>query len=549
MTKDSLIKGTIILTLAALIARSLGVFQRVPLKHLLEDSGMATYGIAYNLYFALLIIATAGIPSALSKLISEKNALGHFAEANRIYAAAVWFAITTGLLMTLIVWFSADFYASRIARDPDAVLAIRALAPALLLFPLIAIMRGYFLGRQMMMAGGLSQIFEQILRVATAVGLAFFILYSGYSKEWAIAGASFGGVAGSIGAFAVMLYYWKKLKEKDRLDRLNQSSYDANNPTNSLVPIRSIYKMIFRLSIPISLIAITVPVIYLIDSSTVIALLDGRIGYDRAKETLGILTGRAQSLAGIPPILAIAISQSIVPIISSAYAQFNMERVNEQASQAFRISVIVCLPIVILLCVAARPINGLLFGDSLGTSIIILLIFGTLFQIMMMISGSILVGLGQTTAPMLFVFVGIGVKLGGSFLLAPWLGIYGIIIATTLCFIVIMSLNLYTLKKTVTLSIMGKKWFVLGLTVLVVTIMGFGAEQLLNTYFQLRISFMTYGLHSIILGTLIVILFPLLLLKFRVVTSDDISDFPLPLQKLIQKIIKIVNKVKPDPGV
>jgi stage V sporulation protein B len=544
LSKDSLIKGTIILTLAALIARVLGVFQRIPLKHLLEDSGMATYGIAYNLYFALLIIATAGIPSALSKLISEKNALGQYIEANRIYAAAVWFAITTGLMMTLIVWFSADFYAVHISRDPDAALAIRALAPALLLFPLIAIMRGYFLGRQMMMAGGLSQIFEQILRVATAVGLAYLLLYMGYTKEWAIAGASFGGVAGSIGAFAVMLYFWRKLKERDRLDQLNQGSYPVTKPINPPLPIRKIYATIFKISIPISLIAITVPVIYLIDSSTVIALIDGRVGYNQAKETLGILTGRAQSLAGIPPILAIAVSQSIVPIISSAYAQANLERVNGQASQAFRILALICLPIVILLCVAARPINGLLFGDSLGTSIIILLVFGTIFQIIMMISGSILMALGQMKAPMLYVFVGIGVKLCGSFLLAPWLGIYGIIIATTLCFIVIMSLNLYTLKKTVTLSILGKKWLGLGIAVLIVILSGIGLEWLLHNYFYMHASILTYGIHTILLSLLMVIIYPLLLMKLRVVTSEDTKHFPLSLQKLIHRVGIILNRVK-----
>jgi len=246
LTKDSLIKGTIILALAALTARFLGVIQRVPLKHLLEDSGMATYGIAYNLYFALLVIATAGIPSALSKLISEKTALGQYAEAKRIYAAAVWFAVAIGIIATLTIWFSAEFYATRISRDPDAVLAIRALAPALLLFPLIAIMRGYFLGRQMMLAGGLSQIFEQILRVVTAVGLAYLILRWGYSKEWAIAGASFGGVTGSVAAFAVMLYFWQKLKKRDQLDQLSLNAANKETAAVPQLPIRKIYSTLSR---------------------------------------------------------------------------------------------------------------------------------------------------------------------------------------------------------------------------------------------------------------------------------------------------------------
>jgi stage V sporulation protein B len=542
LSKDSLIKGTIILTLAAFIARFLGVIQRVPLQRLLEDTGMATYGIAYNLYFALLIIATAGIPSALSKLISERTALGQFTEAARIYRAAVWFAVLAGFIITLVLWFGADYYASHISRDPDAALAIRALAPAMLLFPLIAIMRGYFLGKQIMLASGLSQIVEQIMRVSAAVALAYLLLKWGYSKEWAIAGASFGGVAGSVGAFAVMLYFWFKQKKQDLSEQQTLPYRDVDkDQVKDPLPIRQVYAMIFKLSIPISLISIAVPLIYLIDSSTVIALLDNRIGYDKAKETLGILTGRAQSLAGIPPILAIAVSQSIVPIISSAYAQSNMIRVNGQASQALRMSVVLCLPIVLLLCIAARPVNGLLFGDTQGTAIIILLVIGALFQVMMMISGAILMGLGQTRAPMIYVFIGIAVKLAGSFLLAGWIGIYGIIIATSLCFIVIMLLNLRTLKKTVSYVIMGPRWFGLSLTALITISIGLGVERLAHAYIQLPIGFMTYGVHAALLGLLVLFIYPLLLFKFRVVTADDAASLPRPLRKGFEKAAALLR--------
>ncbi len=529
MSKDSLIKGTIILALAAFIARFLGLIQRVPLKHLLEDSGMATYGIAYNLYFALLVIATAGIPSALSKLISERTALGQYNEAKRIYVASIWFAVGAGLLITLFIWISAEYYALHIARDADAILAIRALSPALLLFPIIAMMRGYFLGRQMMMAGGLSQIVEQILRVVTAVLLAYFLLRYGFAKEWAIAGASFGGVTGSIGAFMVMLYFWRRIKTQDQ-DRSQIQNHLVKEPS---VSIGKIYRMIFKLSIPISLISIAVPLIFLIDSSTVIMLLENRVGYQEAKETLGILTGRAQSLAGIPPILAIAISQSIIPIIAAAYAGSNWDRVNSQASQAFRISVLSCLPVVLFLCTAARPINVFLFGDALGTSIIVFLVIATMFQVIMMISGAILMSLGQTKAPMLHVFIGVIVKIAGSFILSPWFGIHGIIIATAICFIVIMVLNLVVLKKTVSYRMFGNGWLsILGIA-LFITILGIGLEALLNQYVQFKLSFITYGFHLIIVGLFILFIYIMLLFKLNLMTNQDIEKLPTRLKKIL----------------
>lgn len=538
MTKDSLIKGTIILTLAAFTARFLGLIQRVPLKHLLGDSGMASYGISYNLYHVVLIIATAGIPSALSKLISEKTALNEHAEAMRIYRAALWFAVTIGVVATAVVWLAAPYYAVNISRDADAILAIRALAPALLFFPLIAMMRGYFLGRQNMTAGAVSQIFEQILRVVTAVALAYFILRLGYELEWAVAGASFGGVMGGIAALGVMLYYWRRLKARDRTELANQSESVATAATSeaSTSSFKHIYMTIFKVSIPISFIAITVPLVYLIDSSTVIALLENKLGYDHAKEALGLLTGRAQSLAGIPPILAIAISQSIVPIVSAAYAKANMTQVNEQASLAFRISFVACLPIILFLCVAARPINTLLFGDTNGTTIIVALVIGTAVHVLMMISGAILIGIGQINAQVRYVFVGIAVKLGGGYLLAPLFGIYGIIAATALCFGVIMYLNLRLLRKAVTLTILGKKWVPLGLTAVIVSMLSLGVELVLFRYVQTPVPFITYSLHALLIGLLVVATYVLLLIKLKVIVADDVHRLPARLQRLVKPV-------------
>src|SRR5690606_3952617 len=105
-----------------------------------------------------------------------------------------------------------------------------------------------------------------------------------------------------------------------------------------------IYRRLFRVSVPIVLFSTTVPLIYLIDSSITIGLLQPDLTYEAAKEALGILGGRAQSLAGIPIILAIALSQSAVPVISAAFARKDMELVRQQASKALYMSVLTGLP-------------------------------------------------------------------------------------------------------------------------------------------------------------------------------------------------------------
>ncbi|MEB3100489.1 putative polysaccharide biosynthesis protein [Ferviditalea candida] len=560
--KDSLIKGTIILTLAAFVARFLGVVQRIPLKHLLDDTGMATYAIAYNIYFALLIVATAGFPSALSKLISERYAIGEYAQAARIFRAAVWFALTAGFVSTVLLYAAAPYYALRISEDPDAVLAIRALAPALLLFPLIAIMRGYFQGRQMMTANGMSQIVEQILRVLTAVGLALLLLLLGYGHVRAVAGASFGGVMGSIGAFAVMFLYWRKLRKED--EREGKLAPSAKHADGSAVPaslataepsgpaashqgmgMRQIYWTILKISIPISLISLAVPLINFIDSSTVIPLLKQQLGDEGAKAALGILAGRAQSLAGIPIILAIALSQSVVPVISSAFARGDLREVGAKASQALRISVLSGLPVVLALVAGARPVNGLLFADTNGTGIIAMLTAASMFQILMMTSAAIMMGLGQMRAPTVHVFAGIALKLAGSFALAPYWGIYGILAATTASFMLTMLLNLAVLRRTVDYVVLGRRWTGMLLAAAVMLLAGFGLDRIGEQYLHPSVSAVNFLLQSALVGIPVLLSYPLLLMLFKVVTEEDFSSMPAIVRKWMLRLgIRLRSKVE-----
>ena len=124
---------------AALVARVLGLVQRVPLDHLFNDIGKASFTISNNVYLLLLTVATAGIPSTLSKMVSERYALKKPAEAQRVYHAALIFAAAAGVIITILLYVLAPYYATYVSKVPEASLAIRALAPALLLFPAIAL--------------------------------------------------------------------------------------------------------------------------------------------------------------------------------------------------------------------------------------------------------------------------------------------------------------------------------------------------------------------------------------------------------------------------
>lgn len=529
--KESFVKGTLILAAAALVARILGLAQRVPLEHLFNEVGNAAFTQANNVYLLLLPLATAGIPSTLSKMVSERYALNRPHEAQQVYRAALIFAAVVGVLMSVALYIAAPYYAES-SKVPESTLAIRAIAPALLLFPAIAMMRGYFQGRNNMMAGGISQIVEQIARVSTAILLAFILLRQGYSNTWMAAGASFGSVLGSIGAFGVMLYYAMKLRRSEEKVAL----YESNE---ARIPLLKIYKDIFKLSIPIVLSSVTVPVVNFIDTTFIVPLLSGQIGLKEATWTLGIFGSRAQSVAGIPPVLSIALSASLIPIISAAFARKDEQHLQRQVTLAMRVSILTGTPVVLALVVAAYSVNGLLFKTLDGSGIVAMLTLGTIFQITMMTTNSILLGMGKSRISMYYVLAGILVKFGSNFLFSQWFGIYGIIGSTALCFIVITLLNLRMLKKIVPFTILGKRWGGFSIAVLASGGIGYGLNEAGILMTQLMPARLAFLFTCLVVGAAVVIVYLILLIILGVLSSQEIAGYPRPLRKVLGPLMKL----------
>lgn len=534
MKKDSLIKGTIILAAAALVARFLGIFQRVPLDYMLTEAGGAYFGNANNYYLLLLVVATGGIPSTISKMISEKYAQGRIAEAQDIYRASIYFGVVTGILVAGGLFL----FAPVLAHDsPGGAASIRAIAPALLLFPVIAMMRGYFQGRQYMTAGGMSQIVEQILRVVTSVSLAFAVIQWGYGDEQAAAAASAGTIFGSIGALLVMLRYAAKMRAEDAKDARHIRAAAARKKRKA--DYRAIYRSIFKLSIPIVLTAMTVQFFYTFDSQFFYRLTEAYYGTREASiAALDVLVLKAQAIAGIPPILAVALSQSILPVISSAYALRNMNEVKRQSSLVLRIVVFTGVPAALALTVAAPSVTGLLYTPG-GSGVVAALTAGTILQITMMTTNSILFGLGKPKQAMYHTVTGMILKALLSAALGPLLGVYGLIIASTCAFLYITWLNLLSVRKVVELDVLGAKWKPYIAAVLVSGAAGWGMDaaglQLLDSLPYKLACLVTAAAAGITLAGA----YLLTMVLFGAVTKTDIAAFPAPLRKLFAPVLRL----------
>ncbi|WP_217595656.1 polysaccharide biosynthesis protein [Cohnella sp. GbtcB17] len=542
--KDSLIKGTLILTAAALIARVIGIFQRVPLEHVMDDIGISAFSMSNNVYLLLLVFATAGIPSAVSKMVSERVELGRGDEVRRIYRAALRFGAYAGLSLTILLLALAPVY-TWLAGTQHATLAIQAIAPSLLLFPMIAMMRGYFQGRQLMMAGGVSQVVEQIARVVTAIGVVFAMHGWGYGNEKMAAGGALGSVVGSIGAFAVMVYYAVKLRKSDeQTGELSRSGRTSNRGTGSLPVLRTnrdIYRAIFRISIPILVTAMTVQSIYMIDQTLLTRLSEWRFGEATTLKWLADLTTNAQSIAGIPPVLAIALSQSILPVLSAAFASGDRERVRSQATLALRIGIFSGMPIVLIMTVGAHAVNGLLFSNPDASVIVGMLAGGTIFQITMMTSNSILYGLGQQRLAMKHTLVGIFVKLVLSLILTPLFGVYGLVSATTLCFMFATTTNMMSIRKRAGVRALGDRWKGFAITVLLLSAAG-GALVYAVLHLAAPLGGKwPYLLATGALGLLICAVYPVLLTALGVLRADDLESYPAKIRRVLRPFLRFAR--------
>lgn len=541
--KDSLIKGTLILTAAALVARVLGLFQRVPLEHAMDKVGNTAFGQANNIYLLLLVFATAGIPSAISKMVSERLELGREAEVKRIYRAAIGFGIAAGIVMTGLLLLVAPWYAEA-SGAPGSRLAIQAIAPSLLLFPVIAMMRGYFQGRQFMTAGGVSQIVEQIARVVTAVALVYALQGWGYDNAVMAAGGAFGSVLGSVAAFAVMLWYAFKLRASDRERPLvpetapapSEGRIGAAPPV--LTRAREIYAAIFRTSIPILLTAMTVQLIYNIDQTLLLPLSRWHFDADTAESWLKILITNAQSIAGIPPVLAIALSTSLLPVIAAAFASGDAERLRRQTTLALRIAIFSGMPVVLLLSVGANPVNGLLFSSPKGSIIVGMLAAGTIFQITMMTSNSILYGLSRQRLAMTHTLTGIAIKLVLTLALTPFFGVYGLVAATSVCFIFVTVWNMRTIRSLTGVRALGDRWTGFAASVALLVLVGAAIS-----YFGLRLfeplgSKWPYLFTTGILGLFLLIGYPLLLVVSGVLRAEDVEGYPARIRRLLRPFLR-----------
>lgn len=442
--KDSFLKGAFILGVAGILVKVMGAFFRIPLGNLIGAEGMAYYQAAYPVYTLFLTLATAGFPTALAKLVSEKNAIGDHKGAHKIFKVSYTVLFMTGILAFLVFFFGADYIVNNIMNNPGAKSAMLAIAPALIFVPLMSSYRGYFQGNRDMNKIAISQIAEQFFRVILGIGLAYFLM-EGYGPELGAAGAIMGATIGAVASILYLIFAYIKGSKQRKIDIKNSKHFRDES-------VMTVLKKLLVVAIPITIGASVMPLVNMIDNVIVIdRLMVAGYTHTQALKMFGQLTGMAMSIVNLPSVITVAMSMSLVPAISEAFALGNKVKARKDTKSAIKVTLLIVLPCAFGMASLATPIMQLLYPKeptTVGTILLFLtpcVVFLGLIQSM----NGILQGMGKPMIPVIALVVGMISKIVISYTLTaiPSINVLGSAIGTVSAYFIAVLIELACIKK------------------------------------------------------------------------------------------------------
>lgn len=439
--QNSFFGGAAILAAGILIVKLIGMFYKIPLINIIGEAGAADFNNAYNIYAVLLTVSTAGLPVAVSKLVSEANALDRRNQVRRTFRLALVLFLALGLISFLVMFFRADALAGMM-NDSKAAAGIRALAPAVVCVGCLAALRGYSQGHSNMAPTSVSQIIEALCKLVVGLGLAFWLVKQGKDPDVAAAGAITGVTVGTVVALAYMV-----------LDFLLSRGREDTRGTDRPDSAGSILVNILKIAVPITLSSSMVGIVTVIDSSLVQGQLQSALDLtEQASRTLYGNYSGALNIYNLPTSLMAAITASVIPAVSAALARRDRRGAARITGSALRITALLSFPMGVGLFVLGTPIIRLLFPKlnvAVAGPLLSTLGIATPFVCMVLVCNSVLQAHGFINLPVIVMVLGGIVKIVNNYNLVGAIGIAGAPVGNILCFGLALVLDLVVITRVI----------------------------------------------------------------------------------------------------
>ena len=438
-SKQNYLHGAAILTVGVIITKILGAIYKIPLGNILGDEGYAHFMVAYSIYNVFLTLSTAGLPVALSRMISEADTLGKPMQMRRTFHVSLIVFAAIGLGSSLIMFLFPTELAAMM-DEVEAAQSIWAISPAIFFVCLAFAYRGYAQGQSNMTPTTVSQVLEVLGKTVVGLVLAWYLTRAGKSLPVASGGAIFGVTAGGFLALVYLVVY--KVRH-----------YPARVVTEPDVPEKpgTIVMTLLRIGIPITLGSSVMSLINLIDAKLVLNRLQTAAGvsFFEAKNLYGIY-GKAQMLSNLPASFIVPLTISIIPAITALVVRGEHKDASRLSAASLRVAALVFMPMGVGLAVLAKPIMNVIYptGNAAGPLLLVLLGVGAVFVCLASMSTAVLQANRLELWPVLSMLAGGAAKIAVNWVLVgdPKVGIYGAPIGTLACYAVLCALNALFLR-------------------------------------------------------------------------------------------------------
>lgn len=428
----SFVQGAAILGIAGLLVKIIGAVFRIPFANAVGTVGSCYYDAAYPYYSFLLVISSSGLPTAISKQVSERAAVNDYKGANEVLRVSIILLSAIGVVTSLLMFIGAGTFAA-ITSYEETVLSFRALAPALLFVSIMCAYRGYLQGMQMMTATALSQIMEQLGKLVIGLTLAIKLLPKG--PEYAAMGALIGvSVSELMGLAVVYLFYRKRKKRFDAL---------ASRSDTKKRGFGRVAKSLMLVAIPITIGASISPLTGMVDSALIGRMLQN-LGYteEMSKTAYSLLRTYVTTLINMPGVLTMALAMSLVPAISSSVAKKDFSMVRGASRLGLKLALIIGIPCAVGLFALAEPILHMLYPKltaselALAVDLMHTASIGVIFLSMVQSMTGVIQGLGKQMVPVFNLFIGFVLKVITMLILmsVPKINIQGAAVSTVVCY-------------------------------------------------------------------------------------------------------------------
>ncbi|MBE7011963.1 MAG: hypothetical protein E7415_04755 [Ruminococcaceae bacterium] len=485
---QTFMKGALILAVANFIVKIIGAVFKIPLYELIGKEGSGLFNVAYQIYTFMFIIATAGFPTAVSKMVAESMARGNERESRKILESASILLGTIGIIGSLLLFVFADELAGFLGNR-DAAFCIKIISPTILFTSLVSAYRGYFQGRQNMYPTASSEVIEAVSKLAVGIIFATFFMNMTVDKNLdkmvdfgkglvkstsdktilASSGAILGVSFGAIMSLILMIIIYGAGKRKRKIEVI-----DTETRTR-----RKILKELISIAIPITIGAAVSSLTSLVDLATVMnrlvvnpAVFDkydylfakgteffrqaSELGWDsaqllekKANTLYGMYTGQAQTMFNLPLTIIVALSMSAVPAISSAIAGKNELEAKSLTQSLIKITVLFAMPCVVGLATLSEGILGLLYSDADAFMLLEKLAIAIIFVSVVQVTNAVLQAYGKVYYPVFSMIAGGVAKVVMNYTFIPIIGIDGAPIATIVCYAIIAVINIICIVKVV----------------------------------------------------------------------------------------------------